>query len=72
MEFPLGFSDLSLWLAFTAIILLVASELLSSYYGRTGMLLDRKRLGVITIIVAFLFLITVVYRIYTLMVLSKP
>jgi hypothetical protein len=64
MAFPLGFWDLSLWTAIIAIILLVTSELLSPYYGRTGLLIDKKRLRMVALIVALIFLASVVYRIY--------
>jgi len=64
MAFPLGFWDLSLWTAIIAIILLVTSELLSPYYGRTGLLIDKKRLRMVALIVALIFLATVAYRIY--------
>jgi hypothetical protein len=72
VEFALGFWDLSLWLAVTAMILLITSELLSPYYSRTGVLLNRRRLRVIALIVASLFLVTVAYRAYAIIVLSKP
>ena len=72
MEFPVGFWDLSLWLAVAAIILLVTSELLSPYYGRTGILLNRRRLRMVAIMIAFLFLVTVAYRVYGIIALSKP
>jgi len=61
---PLGFWDLSLWTAIVAIILLVTSELLSPYYGRTGILINRKRLRAVALIVALIFLSTVAFRIY--------
>jgi len=61
---PLGFWDLSLWTAVVAIILLVTSELLSPYYGRTGILINRKRLRAVALVVALIFLGTVAYRIY--------
>jgi hypothetical protein len=64
MAFPLGFWDLSLWTAIIAIILLVTSELLSPYYGRTGLLVDKKRLRMVALLVALIFLATVAYRIY--------
>jgi len=64
MAFPLGFWDLSLWTAIIAIILLVTSELLSPYYGRTGLLIDKKRLRMVALIVALIFLASVVYRTY--------
>jgi hypothetical protein len=61
---PLGLSDLSLWTAIVAIILLVTSELLSPYYGRTGIVLNRKRLRIVALAVALIFLTTVAYRVY--------
>jgi hypothetical protein len=66
MNFPLSFWDLSLWLAVTAIILLITSELLSPYYGKTSLLINRKRLRNVATITAILFLITVAIRIYTI------
>jgi hypothetical protein len=63
--FPqLGLWDLSLWTAIIAIILLVSAELLSPYYGRTGILINHRRLRVIAFVLAFIFLSTVAYRIY--------
>ncbi len=64
MQFPLGFWDLSLWTAIVTIILLVTSELLSPYYGRTGIIINRHRLRIAAMILAFIFLGTVAYRIY--------
>jgi hypothetical protein len=64
MQLPLGFWDLSLWTAIIAIILLVTSELLSPYYGRTGIIINRQRLRIAAMILAFIFLGTVAYRIY--------
>ena len=61
---PLGFLDLSLWTAIVAIILLVTSELLSPYYGRTGILINRKRLRAVALVFALIFLSTVAYSIY--------
>jgi hypothetical protein len=66
MNFPLNFWDISLWLAVTAIILLITSELLSPYYGKTSLLINRKKLRNIATITAILFLITVAIRIYTI------
>jgi hypothetical protein len=61
---PLGFWDLSLWTAIIAIILLVTSELLSPYYGRTGIIINKQRLRIAALILAFIFLGTVAYRVY--------
>jgi hypothetical protein len=66
MNFPLNFSDISLWLAVTAIILLVTSELISPYYGKTNLLINKKRLRNISLAVSTLFLATVVIRIISI------
>lgn len=70
MAFPLGLWDLSLWTAIIAIMLLVTSELLSPYYGRTGLLIDKRRLRMVAIIVALIFLATVAYRIYEIVTMG--
>jgi len=64
MSFPLSFWDISLWLAVTAIILLITSELISPYYGKTNLLINKKRLRNVALIMSTLFLITVALRIY--------
>ena len=70
MAFPLGFWDLSLWAAVTAIILLATSELLSPYYGRTRLMINKKRLRIVALVVALIFLASVAYRIYE--IVAKP
>jgi len=67
-QFPLGFWDISLWLAVTAIILLITSELISPYYGKTNLLINKRRLRNVSIIVSTLFLITVAIRIATIII----
>ena len=66
MNFPLTFWDISLWLAITAIILLITSELISPYYGKTNILINKKRLRNIALTISTLFLITVAIRIATI------
>jgi len=63
MQFPLSFWDISLWLAVTAIIMLITSELISPYYGRTNILINKKRLKNAAVVVSILFLITVATKI---------
>ena len=63
MQFPLSFWDISLWLAFTAIILLVTTELVSPYYGRTRLRINKKRLKNIALVISALFLISAAMRI---------
>lgn len=68
MQFPLTFWDISLWLAITSIILLITAELLSPYYGKTNLLINKKRLKQTALILGILFLITVAIRIYGIIV----
>jgi len=68
MQFPLTFNDISLWLAITAIILLITSELISPYYGKTNLLINKKRLKQTALAIGTLFLITVAIRIYQILV----
>jgi hypothetical protein len=63
MNFPLTFWDISLWLAVTAIILLIASELISPYYGKTNLLINKKRLKNTSLTISILFLTTAAIRI---------
>ena len=68
MDFPLGFWDISLWLAITAIILLITSELISPYYGKTTLIINRKKLRNVALSVSTLFLITVAMRIINIII----
>jgi hypothetical protein len=68
MDFPLSFWDISLWLAVTAIILLITSELISPYYGKTKLLINKKRLRNVALAVSTLFLITVTIRIVNIII----
>ena len=60
----MGFWDISLWLAVTAIILLATAELISPYYGKTNLVIEKKRLKQAALLLGVLFLITVAVRIY--------
>ena len=68
MQFPLSFWDLSLWLAVTAILLLVTSELISPRYGKTNLLIEKKRLRNVALTISILFLVTVIIRIYEIII----
>lgn len=67
---PLTVGDISLWSAVIAIILLVTSELVSPYYGRTGLVIDRRRLRLAALLVAFIFLAIVAYRVFQLVLVG--
>lgn len=67
MTFPLGFWDVSLWLAVTAIILLIASEMISPYYGKINIYINKKRLKNAGLAVSMAFLFTVGVRIMNIL-----
>lgn len=66
MNFPLGFWDISLFLAVAAIILLITSELLSPHYGKTNLKISRKNLKNAALTICVLFLATVAIKIITI------
>jgi hypothetical protein len=59
---PLNFWDISLLTAITAIILLITSEMLSPYYGKVNIAINRKRLKNAAIAFSTIFLATVAVR----------
>jgi len=65
MNFPLTISNISLWLAVTAIILLITSELLSSSteYSR-NIVIEKKRLRLVALALGTGFMITVIIRVF--------
>jgi len=69
MAFPLTLDDFSLWIAVSAIILLSTAELLSPYYGRSGIVIDKRKVRVVAIYLGVLFLITVVFRVFAIILL---
>jgi len=69
MSFPLSFWDISLWLAITAVILLITSELLSPYYGKTDIRISKKILRNVAFGVSILFLATIVIRIISIVLI---
>ncbi len=66
MTFPLNFWDISLLTAITAIILLVTSEMLSPYYEKVNILINRKKLKNTAIAFSAVFLTTVAIKIISI------
>jgi hypothetical protein len=63
MQFPLSMSDISLWIAVSAIILLITSELLSSYSeSSSNFVIDKTRLRLVALALGLAFMITVLMR----------
>ena len=66
MEFPLSLSDISLWIAFMAIILLVTSELIGPHSDTFGdFAIDKRRLRLVALMLGAAFIITVILRIFS-------
>jgi hypothetical protein len=67
MQFPIGFYEISLWLAVSSIILLVTSELMP-YHSQSSMIIERGRLRRVALVLGVLFLFTVVIKIFEIIV----
>jgi hypothetical protein len=63
MQAPLSFWDAAMWIAVTAIVLLITAELTSPYFGKTGLTINRIRLKNAAIAFAAMFLMIVAIRI---------
>jgi hypothetical protein len=64
MQLPLSFNDISVWIAGTAIILLVTSELLAPYSERFGdFVIDKNRLRLAALLLGAAFVFTVLVRV---------
>jgi len=64
MSFPLTFWDIGLWIAVIALILLAKSEILSPYYGETGIVIEENRLRIVALFFAMLFMLIALIRVY--------
>jgi uncharacterized protein involved in exopolysaccharide biosynthesis len=64
MQIPLDFWNVSLWLAVTAIILLITAQLISAYQGEATILIEKRRLRNTALATGVLFLITVAIHVY--------
>jgi len=63
MYFPLSLWDISLWIAVTAIILLVTSELLAPYSNYFGdFVIEKTRLRMAALVLGAAFMVTVIIR----------
>ncbi|MGB9854193.1 MAG: hypothetical protein ACPLRY_05235 [Candidatus Bathyarchaeales archaeon] len=65
MNFPMTLSDISLWLAVMAIILLITSEIISSATSSTqNIVIEKKKLRLVALALGIGFMITVVMRVF--------
>jgi len=62
--FPLSLWDISLWIAITAIILLVTSELIGPYSDHFGdFVIEKTRLRLAALVLGAAFMVTVLLRV---------
>jgi len=66
MQLPLSLLDITLWLAITAIILLVTAELISPYYGKLNLMIDKGRLRLVSLLVGIAFIISIILNLGSL------
>jgi hypothetical protein len=64
MQIPIDFWNTTLWIALTAIILLITVQLVSAYDGQATLVIDRTKLKNIALIMGAIFLAAVAIRIY--------
>ena len=63
MNFPLSLWDISLWIAVTAIILLVTSEVIGPYSDYFGdFVIEKTRLRLAALVLGAAFMVTVILR----------
>jgi hypothetical protein len=70
MLLPLTFWDYGLWVAITAIILLITAEMTSPYYGRLNILINKKRLKSVALGSSFIFLFFVAVRVLEILIIG--
>ena len=64
MRFPLDLWDISLWIAVTAILLLITSELLAPYSDYFGdFVIDKTRIRLAALLLGAAFMVTVLLRV---------
>jgi hypothetical protein len=68
MQIPLDFWNVSLWLAVTALVLLMTAQLVSAYDGPATLRIEKKRLRNAALAIGLLFLATVAIRIYNIII----
>jgi hypothetical protein len=56
---PITFGDVSMLLAMSAVLLLLTTELVSSYSGQTTLIINKKKLRIVALAMGMSFLVTV-------------
>ena len=67
MSIPLNFDEITIWLALTSMILLVTSEVLSPYYDKIQVLINKKRLRNVAVAISLLFIASIIIKVANMM-----
>jgi hypothetical protein len=67
MWLPLDFDSLTVWLAATSIILLIASEAISPSYSGAQLFIDKRKLRRVASLLAIAFLAAVALRVLSML-----
>ena len=59
LKAPISMQDFNIWIAMTAIILLLTSELLSTFKIRGGVMINKRRLRLAAISISVIFLFSI-------------
>jgi hypothetical protein len=65
---PVNFSDISLLLAVSTIVILITIEISSTYYGRTNLILERQKLQTVGICIFAAFLVAVAIQVINIII----
>ncbi len=67
LNLPIGFLELTSWLAFTCLVLLLTSEMLVHISAAHGLLIDKTKLRLVAIITGVMLLLAIILRVYDIL-----
>ncbi len=67
LNLPIGFLELTSWLAFTCLVLLLTSEVLLHIGAAHGLLIDKTKLRLVGVITAVMLLLAIILRVYDIL-----
>jgi len=70
MRFPLSLEDVSFWIAYMALISLIASEFFSPYNGQINIMINKNRLKGAALVFSAFYLLIIVFIIYETLIIS--
>jgi len=68
MAFPLGLDDILIWFTLTSFILLITSALFGTREGFSGIMIEKSRLRIVTIIIFIIFAFLIFIKIQEIII----